>query len=93
MNHMNTEQLDPLKKVEELTSKANETFAKKGKSVFGRYPLLFSLLVIVGATLMSQGIKELLIQTPIFKNQPITMLGVGIAILILTGSLYKKLDK
>lgn len=90
---MNKEKLDPLKKVEELTSKANETFAKRGKSVFDRYPLAFALLVIVGATLMSQGIKEILIQTPLFKNQPLIMFVFGVSILILTGTLYKKLDK
>lgn len=90
---MNTEQLDPLKKVEDLTSKANKVFSKKGKSVFEKYPLTFALLVVVGATLMSQGIKELLIQTPLFKNQPLTMFVVGVTILVFTGSLYKKLDK
>jgi len=90
---INKEQLDPLKKVEEITSKANETFGKKGRSVFDRYPLAFALLVIVGATLMGQGVKELLIQTPLFKDRPLTMFLVGIAILIITGSLYKKLDK
>ncbi len=90
---MNTEQLDPLKKVEDLTSKVNTTFGKKGKSVFNRYPLAFSLLVIVGATLMSQGVKELMLQISIFKTQPFVMFLVGITILILTGTLYKKLDK
>ncbi len=90
---MNTEQLDPLKKVEEITSKANKVFAKKGRSVFEKYPLTFALLVIVGATLMSQGIKELLIQTPLFKDHPFIMFVVGVTILVLTGSLYKKLDK
>lgn len=90
---MNKEKLDPLKKVEELTSKANETFGKRGKSVFDRYPLAFALLVIIGATLMSQGIKEILVETPLFKGQPLTMFIFGISILILTGTLYKKLDK
>lgn len=90
---MNKEQLDPLRKVEELTSKANEVFSKKGKSVFERYPLLFALLVIIGATMMSQGIKELIFKISFLQGKPVTMLAVGLIILILTGSLYKKLEK
>lgn len=90
---MNTEQLDPLKKVEDLTSRVNDTFSKKGKSVFNRYPLTFSLLVIFGVTLMSQGIKELIFRVEIFKTQPLIMFSLGIIILIITGTLYKKLDK
>ena len=90
---MNTEQLDPLKKVEELTSKVNTTFGKKGKSVFNRYPLTFSLLVIIGATLMIQGVRELILKVDIFRNQPLVMFLVGFTILIITGTLYKKLDK
>lgn len=90
---MNKEQLDPLKKVEELTAMANQKFSEKGKSVFDRYPLTFALLVIVGATLMSQGVKELLIKTPLFKDEPFNMFLVGVLILIITGTLYKKLDK
>jgi hypothetical protein len=90
---MNKEQLDPLKKVEELTSKVNESFSKNGKSVFERYPLAFALLVIVGATLMSQGIKGLLFQISFLNNHPLIMFLLGIFILIITGTLYKKLDK
>ncbi len=90
---MNTEKLDPLKKVEELTSKANDVFAKKGKSVFEKYPLTFALLVIIGVTLMSQGVKELIMKVSFLKTNPLLMFTMGIIILILTGTLYKKLDK
>lgn len=90
---MDKYQIDLLKKVEELTAKLNELFGKKGKSVFSRYPLTFALLVIFGATMVSQGIKELLLEIPIFKNSPLTMLLVGILVLLITGTLYKKLEK
>jgi hypothetical protein len=87
------EKLDILKKIEELTSKLNESFGKKGKSVFERYPLAFALLVIVGATLMSQGIKELILKISIFNNHPVVTFFAGILILTITGTLYKKLEK
>lgn len=90
---MDKEQLDLLKKIEELTAKLNESFGKKGKSVFERYPLAFALLVIVGATMMSQGIKELLMKVSFLKTSPLLMFIIGIVILIITGTLYKKLEK
>jgi len=90
---MDKYQIDLLKKVEELTAKLNQLFSEKGKSVFSRYPLSFALLVIFGATMVSQGIKDLLLEIPFFKNQPLTMLLIGMIILILTGTLYKKLEK
>lgn len=90
---MEKENLDLLKKVEELTAKLNQVFGQKGKVIFTRYPLAFALLVVFGATMVSQGVKDLLLEISIFKNQPWIMLGVGIIVLIITGTLYKKLNK
>jgi len=87
------EQIDLLKKVEALTAKLNETFGKKAKSVFSEYPLTFALLVVFGATMVSQGIKDLLLEITFLKNQPLIMLFTGIIILVITGTLYKKLKK
>lgn len=90
---MDKEQLDFLKKIEELTSKLNQLFNEKGKSVFSRYPLTFALLVVFGVTMVTQGVKDLLLEIPFLKNQPLIMLVGGILILIITGTLYKKLKK
>lgn len=90
---MDKYQIDLLKKVEELTARLNELFSQKGKSVFSHYPLTFALLVIFGATMVSQGIKDLLLEITFFKEHSLVMLFVGILILLLTGTLYKKLDK
>ena len=90
---MNKEELDLLKKAEEATDEINKYFHKKGKSVFNRYPVIFALVVVVGATLMSQGIKGLLFEIPLLNNSPLLMFLLGILLLIITGTLYKKLDK
>jgi len=90
---MNKEELDLLKKAEEVTDELNKYFHKKGKSVFNRYSVFFALTVIVGATLMSQGIKGLLFEIPFLYNSPLMMFLSGILVLIITGTLYKKLDK
>jgi hypothetical protein len=90
---MDKEQLDLLKKVETLTSHLNRLFNEKGRFVFSRYPLTFALLVVFGATLVSQGMKDLLLQIYFFQNKPLVMLISGIVILIITGTLYRKLNK
>lgn len=90
---MDKEQIDLLKKVEELTSKLNNLFNEKGKSVFSRYPLTFALLVVFGVSMVSVGIKDLLYEIHFLQNQPFMMLLLGIIVLIITGTLYKKLDK
>ncbi|MFA6393206.1 MAG: hypothetical protein WCW54_03930 [Candidatus Paceibacterota bacterium] len=90
---MNKEELDLLRKAEEATDEMNKYFHKKGRSVFNRYPVVFALVVVVGATLMSQGIKGLLFEIPFLNNSPLMMFLFGILILIITGTLYKKLDK
>ena len=90
---MNKEELDLFKKVEEATNNLNKHFHVKGESVFNSYPVIFALIVIVGATLMSQGINGLLFEIPFLNNSPLVMFLLGILLLIITGTLYKKLDK
>lgn len=87
------EEIDLLKRIEDLTARLNQIFGEKGKGVFGRYPLTFALLIIFGATMVSQGIKELLLEIPIIKDNPFVMIGIGLVILVITGTLYKKLKK
>ena len=90
---MNKEEFDLLKKAEEVTTDLNRFFHRNGKSVFNRYPVMFALLVIFGGTLLSQGIKELIFEVPFFSGHPLYMFLSGIFVLIITGTLYKKLDK
>ena len=87
------EEIDLLKKVEDLTVKANQIFGEKSKNVFLRYPMTFALLILFGVTMVSQGVKDLLMEIHFLKNNPFVMLGIGLFILIITGTLYKKLKK
>ena len=90
---MDKNQLDLLKKIEDLTVTLDKFFNKKGKLVFARYPVVFALLVVVGATMMSMGIKELILKISFLNQNPWVMFLGGILILILTGTLYKNLDR
>jgi len=87
------EEIDLLKKVEDLTARLNQIFGKKGRYVFGRYPLTFALLIVFGVVMVTEGVKELLREIEFFKNKPFTMLLIGLLILVITGTLYKKLNK
>lgn len=87
------EQINLLQKIEELTAKINQTLGEKSRNVFSRYPLTFALLILFGVTLVTQGVKDLLIQISFFENKPLTMLTAGLLVLVFTGTLYKKLKK
>jgi hypothetical protein len=85
------DEIDLLKRVEELTAKINKNFGEKSHSALSRYPLTFALLILFGVTLVTQGLKDLMLEIPFFQHRPLTMLFVGLLILIITGTLYKKL--
>jgi hypothetical protein len=85
--------IDILKRIEELTARVNQAFAEKSRHVFARYPLTFALLILFGVIMITQGIKDLLLEIPFFQEKPFFMLLFGLIVLIITGTLYKKLKK
>jgi len=93
MNHLDPHQLDILKQVETLTERVNKLISEKGKSAFSRYPLTFALLALVGAIMLSEGIKAILKDVGFIQASPWYGLLIGLLILVFTGTLYKKLDK
>ena len=85
--------LDILRHIEILSDKVNSIMALGTKSVFKRYPLTFTILILVGVVAVSEGVKHILLNMTFFDNHPWRLLFVGLVILIATGTLYKKLDK
>ncbi len=80
-----------------LADKTGETarivdrmFEEKRKAVFQRFPLLFTLLGAAGLVATFHGFEGLMDQLGL-SNQPLLLLGVGLTLLIFTGTLYKKL--
>ena len=90
---MENSNLDLLKKVEDLTAKANDIFKTRTKSVVARYPLTFALLLVFGVTMVTEGVKEILLRIGFLVERPWMMLILGIIVLVFTGTLYKKLNK
>lgn len=85
--------VDVLRQLEVLSSSVNEMMASRTRSVFRRYPITFTLVVLVGVVAVSEGLKGVVESIGIFKGHPWYMLITGLIILIATGKIYKKLDK
>ncbi|HEY4478082.1 MAG TPA: hypothetical protein VJB09_02305 [Candidatus Paceibacterota bacterium] len=85
--------LDILRHLEKLSSQLNDAMASRAKRVFHRYPITFGLLILVGVTALHEGLKGALRMTGLLDINPIYLLVTGILILIITGKIYKKLDK
>ncbi len=63
------------------------------RSAFRRYPVLFSLLTTFGVVCVLYGLEQILDTIVFIREYPGALFAVGIAILVLTGTLYKKLDR
>ena len=63
---------------------------KKEQRVLGRIPLFFLLLSSFGLVSIFYGFEKILDQTAL-TDQPILMIGVGIVLLLATGSIANKL--
>lgn len=60
-------------------------------SAFARFPLLFTLLGSIGVVATFYGFERLIDKIDLLADNPFILLASGVLILILTGSLYKKL--
>jgi uncharacterized integral membrane protein len=54
--------------------------------------ILFTLLGTFGVVATFYGFEHVIDHMGLFSNHPFLLLGTGLATLILTGTLYKKLD-
>ncbi len=77
--------VEATKKIDTLVSPTRSTFAK-------RYPTLFSILATLGVIMTFLGIEQILLTADILERHPMLILALGVAILALTGTLYKKLS-
>ena len=62
------------------------------QSVLSRFPIIFSLLTTFGVATTFLGFEKIVSDIQFLNNHPLVMLILGIGILALTGTLYKKLS-
>lgn len=84
-NHTDTSKI--IEKEREIAHKIGE----KRQAVFSRFPLLFTLLGAFGLVATFYGFERL-IDATFLADSPWLLLGTGILTLVLTGTLYKKLQ-
>lgn len=79
------------KATRELEAKIDALSQPVRSSAFRRFPILFTLLVAFGVSAVMFGFEQFFLDVPLFNNNPLFVLLGGVLILILTGTLYKKL--
>ena len=77
--------------VTQTEAQLEHTVAPIRKNILKRFPTLFLLAVTFGFTATVTGMEQLLIQLTVLQEHPGAILGAGLGVLILTGTVYKKL--
>jgi hypothetical protein len=82
----------PEKDVEEsIEIEALRKLIQQRNSVFKRLPIVFTLLVTFGLAATFYGFQHIITGIPVLANNPYITLVIGLLVLLLTGTLYKKL--
>jgi hypothetical protein len=85
--------IDILKHLEDLSNNVNKIMATRARAVFGRYPVTFALLILIGVIAVHEGLKGLMKDLGLLEINPWYLVIFGLVVLTITGTLYKKLDK
>lgn len=85
--------VDPIQNVERLVRETHDSVEKYTKPVLVRYPLSFSFLLVFSVAAILHGFDMWADQTEIFARHPSLLILAGVALLFLTGTLYKSLEK
>ncbi len=87
--------IDPLDTTELMARYAEQTvdiYAQPvRKTIIKRFPVMFSLLVTFGVVTTFLGLEQIILQYDVLQNSPRLIFGIGVSVLVFTGTLYKKL--
>jgi hypothetical protein len=85
--------VDVLKHIEDLSNQVNKIMAPRAKNVFRRYPITFGLLILLGVMALHEGLKGVMKNYGLLDGNPWYLILIGLVILLITGTVYKKLEK
>jgi len=84
--------LKDLEKIASTTEKGIGSYVVPVRnSILKRFPVIFLLLVTFGLSATILGLERIIIEYKLFGDSPTVIFLVGVFILALTGTLYKKL--
>ena len=84
---------DPLARIEEMIRDIHDRAGRRTQPVLRRYPLLFAFLLTFSLAAILHGFDLLADRAGIFEAHPVWLILIGVGALVLTGTLYKSLDK
>jgi hypothetical protein len=79
-------------KLEQMGGSVTNTARHLRDSAFTRFPAVFALLTTFGLVATFYGFEKMIDGLPFFAEHPSTVLLAGLATLVVTGTLYKKLN-
>ncbi len=88
MAQFNQETKETLKQKE---LKIIKNLVNQPRNALHRFPLLFTMLASFGLVSTFYGFEGIINRIDLLANNPVILLGVGLSLLALTGTLYKKL--
>ncbi len=87
------QETDPIIHVERIVKEVHDTTEKYTLPVLKRYPLTFSFLTIFSVAAILHGFELFTDKFLFFREYPSVLIFAGILSLLLTGALYKTLEK
>ena len=93
MKNENLSQHDPIEHIEKILKEINDNTGRKTRSSFKKYPITFALLITFSLVSILHGFELFFDKVPFIHNHPWILILVGLFLLIVTGSVYKSLEK
>jgi uncharacterized integral membrane protein len=91
-NDIFTETIISLEKnVNHVSAGVDSALQPARKNIIKRFPILFALAVTLGVSSVYFGFERLLSEIAFLNDHPVVMIGIGLCILVVTGTVYKKL--
>lgn len=81
-----------IRKLEAMGDSLSGQAKRLRDNTFARFPILFLFLSTFGLVTTLYGFEKIIDQIRFFEENPLMVLVAGIIILIITGSLYKRLN-
>lgn len=82
-----------VKELEAIPGRVEQVLERRGKRLSHKYPVLFGLLASFGLVSVFYGFEHIIDRVPFLKENPLLMLLFGILLLIITGTLHKRISE